>query len=223
MGLDEQLVRYARDLARVYADREELDDAWARVMVRLLELRVPELRGHHRRVAYWSQHLNRALGNPLAPRALLRAAELHDAGLLALDDEPIRAWFAATARGERPPETMRKRLYQHAPIMAELVRHLPGMSEAAEWIRYHHERWDGRGLFGLAAEEIPLGARVLAVAEVFDHLAFLSKRLSLAAAREKMEAEAGQRLDPELTAAFLSLPLESLIANLEWIYEDSGD
>ncbi len=226
MALDEQLVRYARDLARVYAAREEAEAAWEEALVRLLEHRFPQLKGHHRRVAYWADHLNRALGEPLPRRALFRAARLHDIGLLALTDATVLAWAQAVAEGRMPDAPVRKAFLAHAPLGAEALAALPGFAEGAVWVRHHHEAWDGQGgPEGLAGEAIPLGARVLAVAEVFDYQTYLQKRLSVPAARERLAAFAGERLDPALVAAFLELPLESLFENLIWLeaHEGPGD
>ena len=223
MALDEQLVRYARDLARVFADREEAEAAWGEALVRLFEHRFPHLKGHHRRVAYWAGHLNRGLGEVLPPRSLLRAARLHDIGLLALSDETVEAWTEAVARGEKPKAEVRGAFFAHAPLGAEVLAVLPGFLEATPWVRHHHEFWDGSGgPEGLAGEAIPLGARILAVAEVFDYLTRLQKGLSIPAARERLEAASGHRLDPELVAAFLELPLESLHENLRWLEAHEG-
>jgi len=66
---------------------------------------------------------------------------------------------------------------------------------------------------------------VLAVAEVFDYQTHLQKGLSIPAARERLLAVAGERLDPALVTAFLELPLESLHENLLWLetHEGPGD
>ncbi len=226
MALDEQLVRYARDLARVYAAQEETEAAWEDALVRLLEHRFPELEGHHRRIAYWVDHLNRALGEPLPRRTLFRAARLHDIGLLALSDATVLAWTQAVAEGRKPEVAVRQAFLAHAPLGAEALAALPGFAEGALWVRHHHEAWNGEGgPEGLAGEAIPLGSRVLAVAEAFDCQTYLQKRLSVPAARERLAALAGERLDPALVAAFLELPLESLFENLIWLeaHESPGD
>jgi len=226
MALDEQLVRYAEDLARVYAAREEAEAAWAGTLIQLLELRMPFLKGHHRRVAYWADRLNQALDQPLPSKALVRAARLHDVGFLAIPDAVIEAWAQAVSENRLPSDVIRKRFLSHARVGAEILAGLPGFEEAAEWIRYHHEAWDGEGEpEGLAGEAIPLGARVLAVAEAFDYLTHLQKRLSLPAARERLGELSGRRLDPALVEVFLELPLESLLENYLWLeaHEGLGD
>jgi len=220
------LVRYAEDLARVYAAREEAEAAWAETLVHLLEIRIPFMKGHHHRVAYWADHLNRALEQPLPPKVLIRAARLHDVGFLAVPDAVIEAWAEAVSENGSIDDELRRRFLAHAQIGAEILLGLPGFEEASEWIRYHHESWDGKNaLWGLKGEGIPLGARVLAVAEAFDYLTQLQKRLSLPAARERLAELAGRRLDPALVEAFLELPLESLYENYQWLeaHEGTGD
>ena len=226
MALDEQLVRYAKDLARVYAAREEAEAAWTGVLVRLLETRLPLLKGHHRRVAYWSDHLNRALGQPLPAKVLSRVAGLHDLGFLAIPDAVIAAWGQAASENRDPDPETKRRFLAHAEIGAEILAGLPGLAEAADWVRHHHEAWDGSGgPLGIAGAAIPLGARVLAVAEVFDYLTQMQERLSIPAARERLAELAGRRLDPTLVETFQELPLESLFENYLWLeaHEGLGD
>jgi HD-GYP domain-containing protein (c-di-GMP phosphodiesterase class II) len=81
---------------------------------------------------------------------------------------------------------------------------------ACEYIRHHHERWDGDGYpDGLAGEQIPLGARIIAVADAFD--AMTSDRpyraaLSRTAALEEVKRCAGAQFDPQVVEAFLASP-----------------
>ena len=81
------------------------------------------------------------------------------------------------------------------------------MAQATDMAAYHHERWDGTGYpEGLAGEEIPLCARIMAVADVFD--ALLSKRsykepMPLARAKEIILEESGTHFDPRVVEAFL--------------------
>jgi len=223
MTLDEQLVRYAKDLARIYTARERTESAWGETLIALLERRIPLLKGHHRRVAFWSQHLNQALGTPLPPKTLVQAALLHDVGLLALPDAIVQDWAEAVSEKRLPNPYTRERFVAHAKIGGEVLSRLPGFEEAADWIRHHHDAWSrGYAESGLHGEAIPLGARILAVAEVFDYFTHLQKRLSLPAARERLQSLAAKRLDPQLVQAFLELPLEALLENFRWVQAHEG-
>lgn len=102
-------------------------------------------------------------------------------------------------------------LRAHVHSGAWICRELVGDPEAAEVVLHHHERWDGSGYpAGLAGEEIPVGARVLAVPDVFDTLTFeqrpYQERLfSLEEALEEVEAAAGSLFEPRVVEAFLRM------------------
>jgi HD-GYP domain-containing protein (c-di-GMP phosphodiesterase class II) len=87
---------------------------------------------------------------------------------------------------------------------------------AAPIVLHHHERWDGRGYpYGLNGAEIPLGARIFAIADTLDAMTSdrpYRKALSFAQAREEIERCAGSQFDPELVRVFLELPEEQLRA-----------
>jgi ribonuclease P protein subunit RPR2 len=98
---------------------------------------------------------------------------------------------------------------QHPAIGAEIVRGIDFLGEARQVVRSHHERWDGKGYpDGLKGEEIPLSARVFAVADVLD--ALTSERPYRPAspfrqAREMIVAESGTHFDPLVIDAFNSI------------------
>ena len=208
MDLDRQLKRYARDLGQVYAGAERALGRFSGVLVRLLEARYPWMESHGDRVAFWALRLNERLGSPLPGRELARAARLHDIGLLAFG-EPLDPERLAGCR-------------QHPAIAAEIIGEVDELAGIVPWIRHHRERWDGRGgPDGLAGEEIPLGARVLAVADFFDlNVGIL--RLSLGAARELLRQGGGGALDPELARVFAEMPLEVMLENYRWVESNEG-
>jgi len=98
---------------------------------------------------------------------------------------------------------------QHPVVGAQIVAPFEFFAGGALVIRHHHERWDGSGYpDGLAAGAIPLGARIVAVADVLD--ALTSKRpyrtaLSVDAALAYLAAEAGHTLDTDVVAALLDI------------------
>jgi HD-GYP domain-containing protein (c-di-GMP phosphodiesterase class II) len=98
---------------------------------------------------------------------------------------------------------------RHPAIGAEIVGEIEFLAEAGRVVRSHHERWDGGGYpDGLAGEEIPLAARVFAVADVLD--ALITDRpyrpaIPLGEAREMITAEAGTHFDPRVVDAFNSI------------------
>ncbi len=146
--------------------------------------------------------LGRAVGFPDL-EGLRLGAYFHDLGKLALPDEVLRK-PAALSTGEW------RQVKAHPEVGLEILRNLPFLPKTAlNVVLYHHERWDGSGYpKGLRGEEIPLEARIFAVADVYD--ALISERPYKRAwapeeAREELRKQAGRTLDPRLVAAFLQL------------------
>ncbi len=159
------------------------------------------LRGHSRRVTRHAVAISRRMGLPPTQLACIRAAAtVHDVGKLRVPRELV----------DKPGRLADEELVQinrHATEGARIVAVL-GDSELTAIVRHHHERFDGRGYpNGLVAKQIPLGARIIAVADTFD--AVTSVRPYRRAAR-RSEAVAtlrrcsGTQLDPEVVKAFLS-------------------
>ncbi|GGB70697.1 HD-GYP domain-containing protein [Deinococcus soli (ex Cha et al. 2016)] len=154
---------------------------------------------HARRVADLSVQLARALGDTLWLDELHRAACLHDLGKVRMHD------VDALPRTLTPHE--RHVIEQHPDIGACLAqRELRETPRVVGYIRHHHERFDGRGYPGaLAGECIPLGARIISVADTFD--ALISDRPYRSGwqhveARGYLTAHAGTRFDPRVVRAF---------------------
>lgn len=140
-------------------------------------------------------------------RDLLRAAPLHDIGKVGVSDAVLRKPGKLTA-----DEFNQMKL--HTQFGAETLRRVEGrlgfqtfLSIAVQVVRHHHERWDGNGYpDGLLGEEIPLSARVMAVADVYD--ALRSRRpykeaYSHDTARRIVEEERGKQFDPDVVDAFV--------------------
>jgi putative nucleotidyltransferase with HDIG domain len=96
---------------------------------------------------------------------------------------------------------------KHPVIGAEILESIPFLGEIVPMVKYHHERWDGRGYpEGLKGEEIPLGARIISVADTFDAMTSdrpYRKGLPAEIAREEIEKNAGTQFDPKVVEAFL--------------------
>jgi putative nucleotidyltransferase with HDIG domain len=164
-----------------------------------LETRVPGSAGHSRRVATYAAGTAKKMGlSPERVATVRRAAQLHDIGKVETPVEivnkpgPLSAEEYAVVR-------------RHADLGGWIVAGL-GDSELAEIVRHHHERVDGGGYpDGLAGEEIPLGARIVAVADTFDALASTRPYRPAKGEREALDlldAEAGGQLDPQAVDAF---------------------
>src|SRR5437763_12151888 len=94
----------------------------------------------------------------------------------------------------------------HPAIGSQIAEHVPGLDAVAPAIRHHHERWDGEGYpDGLGGEEIPLEARIIAVADSFSAMTAerpYCRRKRLHEARAELERCAGTQFDPEVVSVF---------------------
>lgn len=131
-----------------------------------------------------------------------RAALIHDIGKLGVDD-PSREH---APRKAGLTDYQFYSLKQHAQLGAMIAREIPAFEECEEPIRYHHDWFDGRHASKpYAGEEIPLGARIIAVADSYDLLCMTNGEATLAydpAAVEKLRDMSARQLDPDLLAAF---------------------
>lgn len=176
-------------------------DARLRGLVAALEARVPGAAGHAERVAAQSRAVARRL--ELAPPEVRRvewAARVHDVGKIIVSPEILE-------KPGRLAPAEQVEIRRHAMFGARLVASLDD-PEMTAIVRHHHERIDGSGYpDGLRGDEIPLGARIVAVVDTFD--ALTSRRpyreaFSPSAAMALLRDEAGCTLDPGAVAAFLS-------------------
>jgi diguanylate cyclase (GGDEF)-like protein/putative nucleotidyltransferase with HDIG domain len=158
---------------------------------------------HIRRVQAMAAELGRSAGMPASDvEGLKVAALLHDIGKLAVPEHIL------TKPGRLTPDEF-ERVQVHPAIGAEIIRAVPFPYPVAPFIHSHHERWDGSGYpDGLKGEQIPLGARVLAIVDYFDALTTdrpYHRAMDPADAREVVRSEAGKALDPVLVARFIEL------------------
>ena len=196
----QQLQSALRQTERSYEDTLEALGA-------AIDLRDSPTAGHSRRVFLYSMELAKSIGGlEQEIRSLAMGAWLHDIGKLAIPD---RILLKPGPLLDHEWQVMRR----HARIGYELVKSISFLAGAAEIVLTHHERFNGSGYpQGLRAEEIPLGARIFAVADTLD--AMTSDRpyraaLPLQAARDVIERGSGTLFDPLVAAAFLRVPNET--------------
>jgi HD-GYP domain-containing protein (c-di-GMP phosphodiesterase class II) len=156
--------------------------------------------GHVRRVATYAVMIGRELGmSTHEMRSLALGAQMHDVGKIGVPD---RILTKPTKLTDDEFEVIK----QHVGRGYEIAMSVRALHDAVDAIRYHHERWDGTGYpTGLAGEDIPLNARIVAVADAFD--AMTSGRVyQPAVTKEDAFAElrrcAGSHFDPRVVSAF---------------------
>jgi HD-GYP domain-containing protein (c-di-GMP phosphodiesterase class II) len=175
--------------------------AWFFVLLGRLALH-PDLIAHGKRTARYAARLGAAVGlSPADQMDLHYAALLHDVGKLTLPDTILHKQGPLSADEYA-------RLQSHPRAGAELMSSITFLHRPSVWISHHHERWDGSGYpYGLRAAFIPLGARILAVADTFDALtsnSLPSRAGDGESAEHLLRLVAGTQLDPDLVSIFLN-------------------
>lgn len=174
-----------------------------KALVRATALRERDADRHSARVAVLAVATGEKLGMSDEDLLVLRrAAELHDIGKIAVSDSILGKL------GRLTDEEIRV-MRQHATLALEILGAVQALRPTLPLIKHHHERWDGTGYpDGLAGEEIPLGARIIAVAEVYDiltHGAPWKEPLSVEEAKAEIRRCAGAQFDPRVVEAFLQV------------------
>src|SRR5207248_4906756 len=151
------------------------------------------------RVGEMSARIARRLGIDDPQVELIRlAGSLHDLGKLAIPEEILRKPGTLN-------ETERLVLQRHPQIGHRMLESL-GVEPIAEWVLHHHERWDGDGYPDrLRGDEIPLGARIIFVADAYDAMTserVYRKPLAPHEALEELERCSGTQFDPAIVDAF---------------------
>ncbi len=169
-----------------------------------LDLRDTDTEGHSRRVSLYCLEIAKAMGcSGEQLKNIVRGSYLHDIGKIGIPDSIL-------LKPGKVTEAETVVMQTHARIGFDLVSRVAFLAPAAEMVLTHQERYDGTGYpQGLAGDEIPLGARIFAVADTLD--AMTSNRpyrraLGFAAARDEIVRQSGRQFDPEVVAAFLSVP-----------------
>lgn len=168
---------------------------------RAIEAKDPHTLGHSERVTDYALQLGRALELGTDKMEALRfAATLHDVGKIGLSDQSL-------ARAGHLDMSAEVLVRMHPLIGISILQPVEFLAPTLDAVRYHHERWDGTGYpEGLSGQDIPLLARLLAVANTYDNARTGSPaRLGLdeQQAAQALRRAAGKELDPELVPLFL--------------------
>ena len=186
---------------RLYLQRREVYAQIVDGLVRATDVNFPLSAGHAQRVADLAVAIARELRlSEASLESIQFAALLHDVGMIGKDE-----LLEKSVIGPEEEEGLRDHVRVGAEIAKELRR-----KEIVSLILYHHERYDGTGyLAGISGEAIPLGARVIALAETEDSMARgifpYNAPVSDAEIRSRIAVERGQAFDPEVVDAFLRL------------------
>lgn len=190
--------RYLRDTV------EKVDpEAAQTVLLAVLEARCPEAHLHAQRVAHAAVAIARSRNlTPADVQEVRRAALLHDIGKIALPDRLLSGDVPLSEEDEEA-------FARHVSIGQEVLASVPALASAGRIVAALQERIDGTGRpLGLAGAEIPVGARVIAVADTYDVLTTPHTRhaaLSADDANAELVRAAGSHLDPDIVRAWIGL------------------
>ena len=195
-SLYEEKEQQFRDIQQAYQGILELMSKFIDSVDRYTE-------NHSRRVATFAVEMARSLGLSEGEVENIRVgAYLHDIGKVDISADVLRKAAGLT------PEEMSE-MKRHVEVGERMVRSMGGiLKHVIPMVAYHHERWDGTGYKGLKGEEIPLGARIIAVADTYDAIVMdraYRKGRTPAQAMKIIRDASGTQFDPMIVAVFIEL------------------
>lgn len=206
MSLLEVLSTFCGDLIsnlRLHRELRQISVDLVRSLVSAVDQKDRYTCGHSMRVGFYARWLGKAIGLGQRDLQMLEwSALLHDVGKIGIRDEVLKKPGKLT-------DAEFEHIKEHPVRSYDVVRRVPQLRDALDGIRHHHERFDGRGYpDGLSGEAIPLQARIIQVADIFDALTSsrsYRKAFDWPKALEILEKEAGQTADPLLVRVFAGL------------------
>lgn len=200
---------HVEDLRCANARLADSYEATLQALTRALDTRDEETEEHSQRVRRYAGLIAQQLNLSASEcEDIARGALLHDIGKIGVPD-------AILLKPGKLNDEERAMMRKHPEIGYAMIAHIPFLSNAAQVVLHHHEAFDGSGYpSGLAGENIPLGARIFAVADTFD--AMTSDRpyraaLSIDVAFAEIRRCQGVQFDPAIVAAFFGIAPEALI------------
>src|SRR5208282_3322605 len=201
--MSEELEHFVEDLKRAAEENRALFLGSIQMLAGAVDEKDPYTRGHSDRVTRYSLLIGKEMNLP-APfmETLQISAQLHDVGKIGIEDRILKKPGALTAEEFEVMKT-------HTTKGANILRPVTQLAEMLPGIELHHEALDGRGYpYGLRGDQIPLLARVIAVADTFDALT-TNRPYQHAHTPEEafkiIQNLAGKRLDPETVAALMAV------------------
>ncbi len=201
----EQMVKARTGMLRqAIEDLERSYDITLEALGDALDLKDAETEGHSKRVTAFTIALARGAGIPTQQIPIVaRGAFLHDIGKMAIPD----AILLKPSKLQADEQVVMR---EHCARGYQMLRKIPFLQEAAEIVYSHQEHYDGSGYpRHLRGDEIPLGARIFAVADTLDAITSdrpYRKAATFAAARHEIKRCAGTQFDPRVVEVYLSLP-----------------
>jgi HD-GYP domain-containing protein (c-di-GMP phosphodiesterase class II) len=197
-----EIARYVESLRAAVQENQELLVDSIRALAAAIDAKNPYTRGHSERVSQYAVAVARQAH--LSEKEIRRveiSALLHDVGKIGIEDAILQKPEALT-------ETEFAQMRSHTLKGAAIVSPIKRLRDTLPGIRSHHENWDGSGYpDGMKGDQIPVQARIIAIADVFDAMTTLrpyQKPLSLDFVYNKLRDLSGRKLDPSVVEAFFA-------------------
>jgi HD-GYP domain-containing protein (c-di-GMP phosphodiesterase class II) len=201
-------------LQRAYSDLHKTYQATLQALTGLLDTRDTATKGHSSRVVMITLRIAKSMGikDPKCLRAIEQGALLHDVGKIGVADAILRKPGPLNAEEW-------KEMRGHPELGYRMLKDIAFLKDALPIVRYHHERFNGTGYpYGLEGNEIPLEARIFAVADAFDAITSerpYKKARSFEQAAATLVQDSSKYFDPTVVEAFLRVPREEWLQILE--------
>jgi putative two-component system response regulator len=194
--------RLERSQQLMLAQLQQAYEASLIMLANAIELRDRYTRGHVERVMHYAMVIAEQMGwSQSQLKTLQFGSILHDIGKIYVQEGIL-------SKAGPLDDVEWVEMKQHTVVGAELLLKIPYLTQAIPIIRFHHERWDGSGYpLGLVGEEIPLGARIVSVADSFDAMTtarVYQKPVTREGALAEIKAGSGTKYDPAVVDAFLA-------------------
>jgi putative nucleotidyltransferase with HDIG domain len=189
--------------ARLFRSLEEIYIGVITALASAIDARDPYTHGHSARVTEFSVRIAENMGLSEEEKDIIRYASLlHDIGKIGIKERILK-------KPDKLTEEERREMETHPLIAARILQSVTMLEPVMNLVMHHHERYDGKGYpSGLAGEEIPLGARIIAVADAFESMISdrpYRKALPLEEAVAELRRGRGTQFDPRVVDIFLGM------------------
>lgn len=188
------------DNDKLIADLKELFSGTIKAIMEALDAKDSYTSGRSKRITYYSIIIAKQLGlSQIDIGKVELAGMLHDIGMIGVSDEIL---YKIDALTQEEYDEIKK----HITYSVKILEDIKQLKDVVEIIKYHHEKYDGTGYpYGIKGEDIPIGSRIIAVADTFDSI--ISNRIyrnqvEMSEAKQKIIEGSGSQFDPIVVKAF---------------------
>ena len=196
------------DNENLIADLKDLFSGTVKAIIEALDAKDSFTLGRSRRVAFFALKLvNKMALSPTEVSQIELAGLLHDIGMIGVTEEILN-------KTQKLSDEEYEKIKMHVHYSVKILEDIKQLSEITEIIKYHHEYYNGCGYpFGLKGEEIPLGSRIIAIADAYDAMVSnraYRKSLTSDEAVKVLQQSAGKQFDPNLVELFVEILPDAL-------------